>query len=213
MSNVRLLRSREGTSWFRLGSYGRRCEAVALLLLPIPVGYLIVRLLWRMFWPGTYDEFFCVMYALPWIWAVVTVPGLRNGAVDWLAYGYAEDEGIYFRKWFCRRFVKWKSIERLDCWPEFGGRIELNLYSQPWPVVFIPEAVRGEKGAKVPQLKPGTLDFLSRKLEEARPGKSAFVLCYQAPEKKLDLPFLRRDLDPWWGGVAISASMIIFSPS
>lgn len=99
---------------------------------------------------------------------------------DNLAYGWAEDDGVHFRKWFRRRFVSWRGIQRLEYWPDRGGRIDLHLYSEASSIVFMPQASvwkeqdRGDAGSE-------TLDYIYRKLEEAWPGRSAFLICYERP--------------------------------
>jgi hypothetical protein len=99
---------------------------------------------------------------------------------DNLAYGWAEDDGIHFRKWFRRRFVSWRGIQRLEYWPDRGRRIDLHLYSEASSVVFMPQASgwkerdRGDAGSD-------TLDYIYRKLEEAWPGRSTFLICYERP--------------------------------
>ncbi|HKV92187.1 MAG TPA: hypothetical protein VJW20_06545 [Candidatus Angelobacter sp.] len=99
-----------------------------------------------------------------------------------LAYGRAEEEGIHYREWFMHHFVSWKAIARLEYWPDSDGRILLHLYSRQSPVVFLPDQTKHNAALTS---SPGTVDFISQKLNETWPHKSTFLICFEkAPTQK-----------------------------
>jgi hypothetical protein len=166
---------------YPLGSRAR--WLVSMVLLPLPI--LAVWIILRSIVPEA------PLLVMLWvIWVIPVFAGLlwygfdsklnRDWHVPWfsdinagLAYGSAEEKGIYFRKWFRRHFVKWKSIERVEFWPEYGGRVDLYLFNRWAPVVFAQHSKSDE-----------TVAYISRKLEETWPGHSTFLICIGKPPDK-----------------------------
>jgi hypothetical protein len=110
------------------------------------------------------------------------VPGLTDITVN-LAHGWAEDDGIHFKKWFRRRFVSWRGIARAEYWPDRQGRIDLHLYSQRSPVVFVAPRPRQEQ-AGVATGEPETVNYVSLKLNQACPGHSTFLISFEKDRKE-----------------------------
>ncbi len=101
--------------------------------------------------------------------------------MDSLAFGWADEEGIHFRKWFRWHVTPWKAIVRLEYWPDRGGQIDLHLASQPDPVTFLPAPQSTEPAEKAAE----SVGFIAERLERAWPGKSAFVVSMSPPDEKL----------------------------
>jgi hypothetical protein len=99
-----------------------------------------------------------------------------------LSHGWAAEDGIHFRKWFRRRFVSWKSIARVEYWPDRQGRIELYLYSQRSPVVFM-TARHGHTDAAAAG-ESGAVNYISLKLKETWPGSSTFLTSFENGHSK-----------------------------
>jgi len=150
--------------------------------------FLAVNLiLWAIFRGRSFDLVFHNFYWLVLGWVILLWVGLdskrsvnKNWRIPWLsdldtklAYGSVEEDGIYFQKWFRRSFVRWKGIERVEFWPDCGGRIDLHLYNRWSPVVFMPEGEERE-----------AVDCISKKLGEAWPGHSTFVISIETPASK-----------------------------
>jgi len=101
-----------------------------------------------------------------------------------LAHGWAEDDGLHYQKWFRRRFVSWKGIARVEYWPDLHGRIELHLYSQRSPVVFVaPLAGEGQAGG-VGAGQDGTASYIAQKLNQTWPRRSPFLISFQNTRRK-----------------------------
>ncbi len=111
------------------------------------------------------------------------VPWLSDITVN-LAYGWADEDGIHFRKWFCRRFVSWRGIARVEYWPDRHGRIDLYLYSQSSPVVFVAPHPRQEPARVIAAGESETVGYISWKLNQAWPGLSTFLISYENPQGK-----------------------------
>jgi hypothetical protein len=118
----------------------------------------------------------------------------RSSSRDWhvpwfssidagLAYGFADEDGIHFCKWFKHNFVKWRGIARVEYWPDRNRLLYLHLYSQLSPVIFAPNAP-SEKQGRIPDGEPDTVDYISKKLEETWPGRSTFLICLENPAAK-----------------------------
>lgn len=165
---------------YPLGSRARWLVSLVLLLLPILAVWVILR------WIVPEAALLVMLWVIP-LFAGLLWYGLdskllinRDWHVPWfsdinasLAYGSAEEVGIYYRKWLRRRFVKWKGIERVEFWPEYGGRVDLYLFNRWAPVVFAQHRESDE-----------TVGYISRKLEEAWPGHSTFLICIDEPPDK-----------------------------
>jgi len=96
------------------------------------------------------------------------VPWFTDIGVN-LAYGAAEEDGIHFRKWFRWHFVTWKAIQRVVFWPDRDSRLDLHLFNRWGPVVFMPDGTTD------------TADYIARKLEEAWPRRSTFLISVAKP--------------------------------
>jgi len=160
---------------YPLGSRTRWLVSMVLLPLPILAVWIILR------WLVPEAALLVMLWVIPLfaglLWYGFDSTLNRDWHVPWfsdinasLAYGSAEETGIYFRKWFRRHFVKWKSIERVEFWPEFGGRVDLYVFNRWAPVVFAQHSKSDESVA-----------YISRKLEEAWPGHSTFLICIGKP--------------------------------
>lgn len=175
---------------YPLGSHRRWVETLFLLLSPFLVAYIFLCvILHKVGIAWTFDFTIALMLMAPpgcaLFWNGLKADGeqfhfpwLSDIAAN-LAYGEAKEDGIHFRKWFRHRFVKWRAIERLEYWPEVDGRVTLNLYSQRSPIIFIPEQQTPTIGARESSGST-TVEFISRKLNETWPGKSTFVISYEA---------------------------------
>jgi hypothetical protein len=179
-----------------LGSQRRWAETLLLLLSPFLIVYLLLcAILHDAGISWTFDFLIALIGIVPpcvaLFWNGLSsegedfhVPWLSDIAAN-LAYGAAEDEGIHFRKWFRRHFVSWRAIARLEYWPDLDGRISMYLFSQRWPIVFIPDlSVDTQNIMGPPRSGSTTVEFISRKLNETWPGKSTFVISYRPPQTK-----------------------------
>jgi hypothetical protein len=178
---------------YLLGSPSRWLETLALLVAPfLGIYFLLARCLRILGLASGLSWIFAFLLLIPAIGALfwnglqlrdayLRLPWLSNIAAN-LAHGTAEEDGIHFRKWFRRRFVGWRGIESVEYWPDRDGRIALHLFSQPSPIIFVPESISEEGGLQ--SANPGTVDFISRKLSEAWPHKPPFTICYSAPKDR-----------------------------
>lgn len=174
---------------YPLGSPSRRLKSLALLPVPFFLAWLI---LW-----AVVADFTSLLWAnlslvvpllLMWMvpaWGALLWFGLdskRSEDSDWhvpwfsdievsLAHGSAEENGIRFRKWFRWHFVTWKAIERVVFWPERHGRLDLHLFNRWGPLVFMPDGTTD------------TADYIARRLQEAWPRRSTFLVSIAKPTK------------------------------
>ena len=79
-----------------------------------------------------------VMFSMLAILAIrLCFPGLRALFIRTFfnipAYGFIDGEGIHYRHYVRMRFAPWIAIERLEYWPQDGGKIDLYLYKNLWP--------------------------------------------------------------------------------
>ena len=176
---------------YPLGSYRRWVETLVVLLAPFLIVYILLFAIIHEFGINWIVGFGLALIAMvpacgAILWSGLTsadeylhIPWLSDIAVN-LAYGTAEEDGIHFRKWLRSRFVTWRAIERLEYWPERDGRISLHLYSRRAPIIFLP-AQRCQNDVSVGSGgESTTIEFISRKLNEAWPGKSTFVISYES---------------------------------
>lgn len=74
-----------------------------------------------------------------------------NDIVDHLSYGWAAEDGIHYRKWLRWRFVAWKQVERVEYWPERGGRVDLHLFPLISPITCRSRAAFGVSTRQSPK--------------------------------------------------------------
>jgi hypothetical protein len=177
---------------YPLGSHHRWVETLLLLVAPFLIAYILLCVILHYIGLSWILALFIAPVGLlppclALFWNGLTspeeylhVPWLSDIAVN-LAYGTAEEDGIHFRKWIRHRFVRWRAIERLEYWPKSDGRISLHLYSQRAPIVFLPAQSHQNEISEGSGNESTTVEFISRKLNEAWPGKSTFVISYESP--------------------------------
>jgi hypothetical protein len=181
---------------YPLGSHRQWIETLLLLVAPFLIAYIVLCVILHEIGLSWIFVFCVALIGLvPPCWGLLWngltsadeywhVPWLSDISIS-LAYGSAEEDGIRFRKWFNRRFVTWRAIERVEYWPEFDGQISLHLYSQRSPIVFVPD-LPPENQASIGALgsRSTTVEFISRKLNETWPGKSTFVISHKPSQTK-----------------------------
>lgn len=113
---------------------------------------------------------------LPWLSSIIVN----------LAYGRAEEDGIYYREWFRWHFIAWKGIAHLEFWPESDARLALHLYSRQAPVVFVPDFSRDRHARQSSSHAPSTVDFISQKLNKTWTGKSPFLICFDSSQSQAE---------------------------
>lgn len=190
---------------YPLGSPSRWLETLALMVAPfLGVYFLLARSLRIFGFTSGFSWIFASLLLIPAMGALfwnglqsrdayLRLPWLSNIAAN-LAHGSAEEDGIHFRKWFRRRFIGWRGIANAEYWPERDGRIELHLFSQASPIIFVPELAAGESAPQ--STSAGTVDFISRKLSETWPHRPPFTICYSAPQDRNALAVLVAKLPP-----------------
>ncbi len=178
---------------YPLGSRRQWRETLLLLVLP-PL--IVSALLWMLLRLTGIDLVFSTFGALVCFIAASLVPLLNDSfekgtEAHWLsditvslAYGWAEEDGIHFRKWFRKQFVSWKAISSIEYWPERGGWIDLHLYSERLPVVFIPESPNRRTPAGVAFGASETVEYISWKLNQTWPGHSTFLISFENPHRE-----------------------------
>ena len=167
---------------YALGSRRRWLEMFLLFIAPLLIAYVLLCVPFYDIWAN----WMAFVSAAPMFVFVLVLHGRFRWVseiAENLAYGAATEDGIRFRKWFRYRFVAWRAIERLEYWPERGGRIDLHLYSEPAPITFIPECPP-EQALGTQANGVSAVEFISRKLGEAWPGNSTFVISYEAAPSK-----------------------------
>ena len=202
---------------YPLGSRKRWIETLFLLGAPFLITYILAGILFHSLAIGWIFYYLIGMASVMTLGFSVLIAG--PGHIPWLsrimvnlAYGRADESGIYYREWFRWRFVSWKGIARLEYWPESDGRIVLHLYSRQSPVTFVPVESDYHQSSGSPADAPGTVDFAAQQLNEAWPGKSAFLICYEPPQPQQGrlTSDLLRNLTPRQRAVANAFLLLIF---
>lgn len=206
---------------YPLGSRRRWIETLLLLVAPFCVTYLLAWLLfrsWGMTWvasAGVTLGLVVPLLAFTLVGSILSaesssyLPWLNKVIVN-LAYGSAGEPGIYFREWFRSHFVPWKAIARLEYWPDSDGRVVLHLYSRQSPIVFIPAESGHHQSHRDLAGPSGTVDFISQKLSDTWPGKSPFLICFNAPQKGKFRTDLLRNLTVRQNALVNAFFMLIF---
>ena len=202
---------------YPLGSRQRRIETLLLLGAPFLITYILA---WILLHSLAIGWIFYYLIGMTWVMTLgfsVLIGG--PGHIPWLsrimvnlAYGRADESGIYYREWFRWRFVSWKGIARLEYWPECDGRILLHLYSRQSPVTFVPAESDYHQSSGSPADAPSTVDFAAHQMNNAWPGKSAFLICYEPPQPQQGglTSDLLRNLTPRQRAVANACLLLIF---
>lgn len=179
--------------FYHLGSRQRWIESLLLLFAPFLIAQISILLVVHRYHQNwTLAVLTAFALSIPLFTGVIAqtffstqtdkhAPLLSNSVLN-LAYGRAEENGIYYREWFRHRFVSWKGVARLEFWPESDNRVVLHLYSQHSPVVFIPDSSRGNLSDQDQSHAPSAVDFISQKLNETWPGKAPFLICFESPK-------------------------------
>ncbi len=87
-------------------------------------------------------------------------PGIRAVFIKTLfnvpAYGFIDAEGIHYRHYVLMRFAPWRAIERLEYWPQDGGKIDVYLHENVWfaPIQFAPHPSWSQHTADELKSKP-----------------------------------------------------------
>ena len=207
----------ENAAQYPLGSRQRWIETLFLLGAPFLITYILAWIFFHSSAAAWLFYYLIVMASVFTLGFSVLIAGPSH--LPWLnrimvnlAYGRADESGIHYREWFRWRFVSWKGIARLEYWPESDGRIVLHLYSRQSPVIFVPAESDYHRSSGSPADAPGTVDFIAQKLNDAWPGKSAFLICYESPQPQQGrlAADLLRNLTPRQRAVANAFLLLIF---